>query len=57
MGSNAKGYEEHSVVRLRVGKTDDKGRPVAVGATGTIVHVYPVSPPKESAYMWRSSFF
>jgi hypothetical protein len=51
MRSNTRAYEEHSVVRLRVAKTDDKGRPVAAGATGTIVHVYLVPPTKEPAYI------
>jgi hypothetical protein len=57
MGPNTKAYEEHSVVRFRVGKTDDKGRAVAAGATGTIVHVYPVPPTKEPAYVIEITLF
>jgi hypothetical protein len=44
-------------VRLRVGKTDDKGRPVSAGATGTIVHVYPVPSAKEPAYIFEITLF
>ena len=44
-------YEELSIVRLRVQKTDDKGRPVAAGAKGTIVHVPPLPPDREPGYI------
>ena len=51
MASNPAAYPELSVVRLRVAKTDDQGRSVAAGATGTIVHVHPVPPKEEPAYI------
>jgi len=44
-------YEELSVVRLRVSKTDDKGRLVAAGAEGTIVHVPRLPPEREPGYI------
>ncbi len=44
-------YAEHSVVRTRISKTDDKGRPVAAGMQGAIVHVYPTQPDERPAYI------
>jgi hypothetical protein len=51
MGSTPKPYEELSLVRLRIPKTDDKGRPVAAGAKGTIVHVPQLPPKQEPGYI------
>lgn len=44
-------YPEHSVVRILTPKTDDRGRTVKAGATGTIVHVYPTKPSESPAYI------
>jgi hypothetical protein len=44
-------YEEFSRVRLRVPKVDDKGRAVAAGTEGAIVHVHPVPAGAAPAYV------
>ncbi len=44
-------YQEHSVVRTLVQKTDDQGRVVESGAEGTIVHVHPTSTSEPPAYI------
>jgi hypothetical protein len=49
--SSTQVYAEYSVVRTRISKTDDKGRPVAAGMKGTIVHVYPTLPDDRPAYI------
>ncbi len=44
-------YNEYLMVRTRVPKADDKGRAVAVGSRGAIVHVYQTKPDETPAYI------
>ena len=51
MGANPAPLKEHSCVRVRVPKVDDKGRSVAVGAEGVIVHIHEVPAGQPPAYI------
>ncbi|MFO0667194.1 MAG: hypothetical protein U0174_24795 [Polyangiaceae bacterium] len=44
-------FPELSVVRLKVTKTDDKGRSVVAGTRGAIVHVHSVPDGAEPTYI------
>jgi hypothetical protein len=49
--SSTQPYAEHSIVRTLASSLDDKGRTVAAGTRGAIVHVYPERPDGSPVYI------